>query len=58
MKRATIFLLASLAACAEPKPEPRPGPEKSRVIARGTRFEKADYILPGYVVILDLGADW
>lgn len=35
-----------------------PAPDKSKLISQGTAFSKADYLIPGYVTILDFYADW
>lgn len=59
------FLLATWVSCAyapppSPPASPRPGrsPEKVRVISVGAPFSKEEYLVPGYVTILELYADW
>lgn len=60
-----VWLLASCSDSSGPSkaapPAAPPGataPERDRVISRGTAFSKEDYLVPGYVVILDFYADW
>ncbi|MHC4605517.1 MAG: hypothetical protein ACYTAF_01105 [Planctomycetota bacterium] len=67
MKRAAfISALVLLAACSNGrdgpvKPEPvgqADGPAKVKVVSKGKAFAPGDYLVPGYVTILDLYADW
>lgn len=62
LMRRLALAVALLAACDRvPGSAPRPGTdgaEKVKVIARGTPFDAKDYTAPGFVVILEFGADW
>jgi hypothetical protein len=64
MRRALVAFLTVLSACSDSKPPAPPaaassaGPEKSKVISRGEAYAPADYLVPGYVTVLDFYADW
>lgn len=63
MKRA-LLLLALMAGCSKEEP-PRAAapvdpnaPEKIKLISKGQTYSPSDYLVPGYVTILDFYADW
>ena len=63
MKRA-LLLLTLLAGCSKEEPpaaavpaDPN-APEKIKLISKGQNYSTADYLVPGYVTILDFYADW
>lgn len=62
--RRMVLLLALLAGCsdAEPpaaaKPADPNAPEKSKVISKGQAYSSSDYLVPGYVTVLEAYADW
>lgn len=41
-----------------PAPAQESSPEKVKTISKGKAYSKADYLVPGYVVMLDFYADW
>lgn len=45
-------------SAAGPAESPSDGPAKSSVISKGTTYSPKDYLVPGYVTILDFYADW
>ncbi|MBI2901348.1 MAG: hypothetical protein HYY17_14280 [Planctomycetes bacterium] len=53
-----LLLLATLAMASCASQPAGPPVEKTKVIAKGTAYAKSDYLVPGYVVILDFTADW
>jgi len=63
--RRWIVILALLAGCSREEPpvansapaDPN-APEKIKLISQGTRYSPSDYLVPGYVTILDFYADW
>ena len=63
MKRA-LLLAVLLAGCSkeEPTQAAKPvdpnAPEKVKLISKGQPYSTSDYLVPGYVTILDFYADW
>lgn len=62
--RKTLLLLALLGGCFKEEPpvamapaDPN-APAKVKVIAQGTAYSTSDFLVPGYVTILDFYADW
>jgi hypothetical protein len=68
MAMAFIALLAACRETGEPPSRPasaRPAPpastsapERIKVISHGGAYAREDYLIPGYVVVLDFYADW
>lgn len=64
MKRALLLALV-LAGCSKEEPTPAAAkpvdpnaPEKVLLISKGLTYSTSDYLVPGYVTILDFYADW
>lgn len=56
-----LSLLASCTDSSEGGPKAGPasmGPEKIKLISKGSAYDKKDYLIPGHTVILDFYADW
>jgi hypothetical protein len=60
-----VLLLALLAGCSKEEPAavaPAPAdpnaPEKIKLVSKGQAYSTSDYLVPGYVTILDFYADW
>ena len=58
-----LGLLASCVGADGPQQKPnstKPSSDVPKVleISVGTTFDRADYVIPGHVVILDFYADW
>ena len=65
MARTAILVLALLAGCSKEdapasvsKPADPNAPEKIKLISTGKAYSPSDYLVPGYVTILDFYADW
>jgi hypothetical protein len=68
MRNIVPAILLALAACGEPTGAPAAlsaaresstdGPTKSAVISKGKKYAPKDYLVSGYVTILDFYADW
>ncbi|MCI0655907.1 MAG: hypothetical protein L0170_02425 [Acidobacteria bacterium] len=68
MRNVLVLGLLVMLSCAERPDLPKPavlstgsssdGPAKSAVISKGTKFSPKDYLVPGYVTLLDFYADW
>ena len=65
MARTAVLVLLLLAGCSkeEPpasvaKPADPNAPEKVKLISKGSAYSTSDYLVPGYVTILDFYADW
>lgn len=60
----SIVILVLVAGCSESAPPPpaKPvdpnAPPKIKVISKGQPYSTADYLVPGYVTILEFFADW
>lgn len=62
--RTTMLALTMLVSCSPADPPAVPpaadpnAPEKSKTITRGGPYGTADYLVPGYVTLLDFYAEW
>ncbi len=57
--RLMLPALLLLAACGDPSAPAREGsPQRSRIISKGMAYAQGDYLVPGYVTLLDFYADW
>jgi hypothetical protein len=53
MARPAVLVLLLLAGCSKAN-----APEKVKLISKGSSYSSSDYLVPGYVTILDFYADW
>lgn len=65
MRKLALAAVLLAGSCAPPKPAPklesRTTPEgylRSKVVAKGTSYLPSDYLVPGYVTVLEFMADW
>lgn len=63
--RRTVLLLALLAGCSKEEsasvgaaPADPNAPEKIKLISKGKRYSNPEFLVPGYVTILEFYADW